>query len=213
MPNQKRNGQRKPRTVGLKATKPDLGYYLIVTDTKETEQNYLFGLRDSIPEKFSRRLTITVTKTKTSKLIEETLSQVALHSQYVEPWIVFDRDQVQNFDKIIEDAKTAGINVAWSNPCIEIWFNSYLGAMPSYQNSVDCCDGFKKDFKKITNKKYQKSDKNIYKNLCMYGNENHAILLAESKINECLKNGKTVPSKMCPATTMHILIKEIKGKI
>ena len=57
-------------------------------------------------------------ETNTENLVNETLSQAALHPQYVEPWIIFDRDQVKNFDDIIQNAKVAGINVGWSNPCI-----------------------------------------------------------------------------------------------
>ena len=44
---------------------PHLGYYIIVTDTKETENNYLSGLRDSIPTELQRNLVIKVSKTDT----------------------------------------------------------------------------------------------------------------------------------------------------
>lgn len=37
MPKDKRNGQRKNRSIGARSNTPDLGYYFIVTDTKETE--------------------------------------------------------------------------------------------------------------------------------------------------------------------------------
>lgn len=38
-----RNGNRKVRGQLFKRRIPELGYYFIVTDTKETEQNYMFG--------------------------------------------------------------------------------------------------------------------------------------------------------------------------
>ena len=41
-----RSGQRKTREQLSKRRVPELGYYFIVTDTKETEQNYMIGLRD-----------------------------------------------------------------------------------------------------------------------------------------------------------------------
>ena len=41
---------------------------------------------------------------------------------FKETWIVFDRDRVPDFDKLIQKANYRGISVAWSNPCIEIWF-------------------------------------------------------------------------------------------
>ena len=45
-----RNGKRKTRDQLTKRRVPELGYYFIVTDTEETEQNYMYGLRDSIPK-------------------------------------------------------------------------------------------------------------------------------------------------------------------
>lgn len=41
-----RNGKRKTRDQLAKRRVPELGYYFIVTDTEETEQNYMYGLRD-----------------------------------------------------------------------------------------------------------------------------------------------------------------------
>lgn len=213
MPKDKRNGQRKARSIGSRSNAPDLGYYLIVTDTKETEQNYIFGLRDSIPDELKRRLIIKVSKTKTDNLVNEALSQAALQPQYGEPWIIFDRDQVKIFDDIIQNAKAVGINAGWSNPCIEIWFNAYFGAMPTYQTSVTCCNSFKDTFEKVTKQKYQKSNKQIYNKLCQYGDEAKAIKIAEDKLKQCSQNGMDKPSEMCPATTIHKLVKEIKHKI
>lgn len=213
MAKNQRNGQRKSRSIGSKSRTPDLGYYFIVTDTEETEQNYMYGLRDSIPNEFRERLIIKVRQTKTANLVTEALEQAALQPQYGEPWIIFDRDQIVNFDSIIQQAKDAGIGVAWSNPCIEIWFNAYLGAMPTYQTSVECCNGFSAAFEKETKQKYEKSDKRIYNKLCQYGNESSAITLAENKLKECVLNGADKPSEMCPATTVHKLVKEIKDKI
>ncbi len=43
MPRGERNGQRKTREQLTKRRVPELGYYFIVTDTKETEHNYMYG--------------------------------------------------------------------------------------------------------------------------------------------------------------------------
>lgn len=116
-----RNGKRKTREQLSKRRVPELGYYFIVTDTKETEQNYLLGLRDSIPKELQGKLVIKVCRAKTAELVNEALNMASLQPQYGEPWIVFDRDQVKDFDKIVSVALEKGINVGWSNPCIEIW--------------------------------------------------------------------------------------------
>ncbi len=208
-----RCGKRKTREQLSRRRVPGLGYYFIVTDTEETEQNYLLGLRNSIPKELQGRLVIKVCKARTVELVSAALKMASLHPQYGEPWIVFDRDEVKDFDGIVSAALKNGIKVGWSNPCIEIWFSAYFGPMPSYQNSVQCCTGFAKKFEQITGEKYKKSDAAIYQKLCRYGNEKQAIVLAQKRLDEHRRNDKDSPSKMCPCTTVHTLISEITGKI
>ena len=50
----RRAGKRNNRNQRLGTRVPELGYYLIVTDTEETEKNYFEGLRDSIPAALAR---------------------------------------------------------------------------------------------------------------------------------------------------------------
>lgn len=208
-----RNGDRKTREQIAKKRVPELGYYFIVTDTKETEQNYMYGLRDSIPRELQGKLVIKVIKTKTRKLVEEAMNLASLNPQYGETWIIFDRDQVVDFDDIIAEAKTKGIHVGWSNPCIEEWFSAYFGTMPTYDDSVKCCDGFAQIFQKKSNQKYSKSDSLIYDKLNRYGDEEQAIKVASQKLEEHENNCKAKPSGKNPGTTVHILVDEIKNKI
>jgi hypothetical protein len=207
-----RNGRRKPR--GTNTRLPNIKYYLIVTDTKETEINYLKGLRDSIPVESQEKVVLTVRKSKNAlKLINDARTESSKLPQYYETWIVFDRDQVPNFDNIITSAKANNINVGWSNPCIEIWFSAYFGAMPTCNDSVSCNDSFEKIYLKVTKQKYDKADKDIYAKLGRFGDETNAITLAKQKIREHEKNGKRSHAQMCPATTLHNLIEEIKVKV
>lgn len=208
-----RSGKRKTREQLSKRRVPELGYYFIVTDTKETEQNYMLGLRDSIPKELQGKLVIKVCKAKTVELVSEALNMASLQPQYGEPWIVFDRDQVKGFDQIISTALEKGISVGWSNPCIEIWFSTYLGTMPPYQDSVSCCNGFAQKFTQVTGQKYQKVDAAIYQKLCRHGDEKQAIDIAQKKLDEHIRNCTNRPSEMCPCTTVHTLIREITGKI
>ena len=64
-PSDRRAGKRKDRNKRVGTRVPELGYYLIVTDTEETEKNYFEGLRDSVPEELKERLVIKVEKAKT----------------------------------------------------------------------------------------------------------------------------------------------------
>lgn len=101
----RRKGQRKRRQTSQTKRKPELGYYYIVTDAKKTETNYLHGLRDSIPSVYRGRIVIKVVSAKTQDLVNTADSSAAMSPQYRQPWIVFDRDQVKDFDEIIDQAQ------------------------------------------------------------------------------------------------------------
>jgi hypothetical protein len=85
--------------------------------------------------------------------------------------------------------------------------------MPTYPDSVSCCNGFAKTYSRAIGQNYQKSDSDIYTKLCRFGNESQAFGLAKKKLLEHERNCKEAPSDMCPATTLHVLVEEIKKKI
>lgn len=205
-----RTGQRQSRSERTNRRKPELGYYLIVTDTEGTERVYFNGLRDSINPIIGDKLIIKVVETKNRNLIKEAKDFLSELPQYAEPWIVFDRDKVKNFVSIIENAMNSNIGVVWSNPCIEIWFNTYFGKMPNYQDSTICCKEFGKEFQKKFNQEYDKVDDRLYLKLLSKGNEEEAIQIAERKLKEHSCNGKNKPSEMIPATTVHQLVGKIR---
>lgn len=60
-----RTGKRIPRSA-FKKRIPDLGRYFIYTDADETEEKYMYGLRDSLPKEYQGRIVIKVSKTNKS---------------------------------------------------------------------------------------------------------------------------------------------------
>lgn len=211
-PSVERAGKRRDRNLHVGTRIPKLGYYLIVTDTDKTEKNYFEGLRDSIPVELKDRLVIKVEKAKTIKLVERALELANKDPQYRIPWIIFDRDQVKNFDEIIKTAKKNSVGTGWSNPCFEIWMYAYFGEMPAIKESDTCCSRFAEKFKKITGQNYMKSDINIYQKLIKYGNEQGAIQISERCYGKCLRDNKKKPSEMWPASMVQELVKEIWNK-
>ena len=207
-----RLGRRKKREFATRRV-PDLGYYIVVTDAKETEKNYLYGLRDSLPEELRGRIVIKVSTAKTDKLVENCKDQVSLEPQYGEPWIVFDRDRVVRFDDIIQQAYQEGINVGWSNPCIETWFDAYFGQMHGYQESRQCWHRFAETYERRTGLEYSKADEHIYEVLNRYGDESKAFEVAENRLQAHIESGVRNPSDMVPATTLHHLVGEIRSKV
>lgn len=212
-PSDARAGKRKDRNKKVASRIPELGYYLIVTDTKETEENYFLGLRDAMPENLKGHLVIKVENAKTEKLVEKTLDLAGKESQPRIPWIVFDRDQVKDFDEIIALAEKNGVGAGWSNPCFEIWMYAYFGKMPVIKESYRCCERFAEKYEKVTGQKYCKNDKDIYRKLMIHGDEQGAIRLAEQKYRTCVEDGMRKPSKMYPASRVQQLVREIKEKM
>lgn len=212
-PSDSRAGKRRDRNKRVGARVPELGYYLIVTDTEETEKNYFEGLRDSIPVELKDRLVIKVERARTVELVKKAIEMTEQESQYRIPWIVFDRDRVKDFDEIIKTAERSGVGAGWSNPCFEIWMYAYFGEMPMIMESFTCCDRFAEKFEKATGQKYSKNDRDIYRKLVRYGDEERAIQVAERFYRRSVEDGKRNPSEMWPVSMVQRLVGEIKEKV
>ncbi|MFI3212603.1 MAG: RloB family protein [Eubacteriales bacterium] len=206
-----RTGNRKNREQQRKFKKPELGYYLIVTDTEGTERCFFEGMHADLPDKIKDKIVIKVVETKTRKMIDKCIEMTSYEAQYRIPWIIFDRDQVKEFEEIIIEAESKGIKVGWSNPCFEIWLYAYFGAMPAIHESWMCCSEFSRIYEKKTGQKYSKVDEQLYSRICKIGDENKAIGIAKQKLEQCVREGKVKPSDMCPGTMVYQLVEEISG--
>lgn len=105
MKRNERTGDRRTREQRKKLRIPELGYYLIVTDTEATERCYFNGLHDSLSVEIQDKIVIRVVETKTRDMIDKCMEMTAYEAQYRMPWIIFDRDQVKDFDEIIREAE------------------------------------------------------------------------------------------------------------
>ena len=211
MGKRERSGKIKVRDIGFR--KPDLGYYYIVTDAVETEPNYLNGIKENLPDRVKGRLVIKVKSSKTYDMVDTILNDISKSPIVYDPWIIFDRDQVKEFDQIIAKAEKHRINVGWSNPCIEILFLAYFGKSPNMNNQQDCIKEFEKTYINKLNKKYEKNNKNIYNDLIQNGNEELAINICKKKHNKYLSDGIEIPSKMVGVSLVYKLLEEIGDKV
>ena len=189
------------------------GAYLIVTDAEKTEKYYFEGIKNRIPDSLKNDLQIKIYSNKAlSKIIDFAAEQRNKDERFRDIWLVFDRDEVKNFDRLIEKAKESKMNVGWSNPCFEIWLMSYFQNPKNINDSQKCCETFEKIFKENTDKNYEKSEKKIYNILCKKGDENKAIQRAREKYYQVRKE-YSQPSKMIGCTTVYKLVEELKKKI
>lgn len=208
-----RNGNRRRRDHRVDRCNLRLGNYLIITDAKKTEKLYMQGLKESLPKSVRDQLQIkVVSDIDTNKLVEKARSLRSKSSVYCDTWIVFDRDLVPNFDKIIKDAESNEIHVAWSNPCIEMWFFAYFKKTPNFSDSTTCIRKFKNLCRSKMNKcEYHKEDKAIYNKLIQYGDEVQAISYAKTRYKS-LQNISRKCSEMVGGTTLYQLVEDIKSK-
>lgn len=189
------------------------GAYLIVTDAEKTEKNYFEWIKNIIPDNLKNDLQIKIYSNKAlSKIIDFAAEERNKDERFRDIWLVFDRDEIKNFDRLIEKAKESKMNVGWSNPCFEIWLMSYFQNPKNINDSQKCCETFEKIFKENTDKNYEKSEEKIYNILCKKGDENKAIQRAREKYHQVRKE-YSQPSKMIGCTTVYKLVEELKKKI
>lgn len=147
---------------------------------------------------------------ETKSLVCKSVEEFANNPQYCRPWIVLDKDEEQDFDKLVQEAKNNNISVAWSNPCFEIFLHGYFGRPKITNNSKQCCSNFKTQFKKKCGIEYKKSMSDLYKKLNEHGDEMKAIDYArQCHIRQ--KNGST-PSEMIGVSLVYQLVEELKNK-
>jgi hypothetical protein len=177
----KRNGDMIKRNDPSRRRTLKLGYYIIYVDTQETEQNYINGFRDSIPDNLKNNIVIKVQKVNTANLLSDAIYEASLEQQYREVWIILDRDEFKNFDKTIVEATNKKVKVGWSNPCIETWFHAHFENSPNITNSQLCISKFRLIYENNIAQEYKKNDKDIYKKLQKYGDETNAIKNMKTK--------------------------------
>lgn len=177
------------------------GAYLIVTDAEKTEKNYFEGIKSTIPEILKNDLQIKIFSNKSlAKIIDFAAEERNKDERFRDVWLIFDRDEVKNFDTLIEEEKNSKMNVGWSNPCFEIWLMAYLKNLENISNSQFCCSRFEKIYTERTGKNsYEKA-------------EEKAIEKARVKYHTS-KEEYRIPSKMIGCTTVYKLVEELKSKI
>ena len=62
---------------------PEMGYYLVITDTEATERFFFTGLHDSLPPNMQKKLVIKVVETKTQNMIQKCMELTAFTPQSI----------------------------------------------------------------------------------------------------------------------------------
>lgn len=215
----KRRESRKQRKHEYKI--PRANSFLIVTEGKRTEPLYFRGIQRLIKEEIGGRIDVVELPVidiygkgcSTGKLIEVTeqiIKKAKIIYQHV--WVVFDKDDFEDFDQAVMDGIAKGYHIAWSNQAFEYWLYLHF----SYSDSALHRDEWNKKLNDIFKKYnlgdgiYRKNYENIYHIVNMDSGADVAIKNAKRRMAK-YKEGIDKPSEYDPGTTVYMLVEQLKG--
>lgn len=214
----KRREARTQRKHEYKTTKANS--YLIVTEGERTEPLYFKGMQKLIQEKvggvvdvFEQPLIDVHGEGCSTTRLVEVADQIIKDAKiiYQNVWIVFDKDDFDDFDQAIQETINKGYNVAWSNQSFEYWLYLHFyysdSALHRYQWNEKLDEIFKKN--NLGNGTYQKNYEDIYNMVNIYDGVNVAIKHAKRRMAEFEKGGCR-PSQYDPGTMVHKLVESLK---
>jgi len=148
----------------------------------------------------------------TEKLIEIT-ERIVRQSKiiYQNIWVVFDKDDFEDFNQAIREGTDKGYKIAWSNQFFEYWLYLHFHYSDSalrrdiWNEKLNCI--FEKY--QLGDGTYQKNYKDIYKLADSFDGVNTAIKNAKRRMAS-FKNGVDKPSEYDPETTVYQLVQELK---
>ena len=200
---------------------PKPNSFLIVSEGKKTEPLYFDGLADYINTKYGNSVNVekpiidTCGEGKcTVSLVEKTTEIVARAKiLYSQVWVVFDKDDFNDFDEAISLCNSLGYKAAWSNQSFEYWIYLHFHYSDSALHRDGWVDKLSAIYKTygINESGYLKNDSNIFSTATTYGSLKAAMSNA-FRINETYRDC-SAPSKCDPCTTVHLLVNELKPYI
>jgi len=214
----KKRKTRKVRKQGNR--RPRANSFLIVTEGEKTEPLYFKGLQKLIEEKIGGNIDVYEAPTieiegegcSTSVLVEKAMELVsAAKIIYQNIWVVFDKDDFEDFDIAIEEAEKKGFKVAWSNQSFEYWLFLHFNYSDSALHRDDWEGKLTEIFRQynLGDQKYRKNYEEIYSIVDENNGTDTAIKNAKRRMGEFNPN-KYRPSEFNPGTTVYLLVEELK---
>lgn len=198
------------------ATRDKIVRFLIVCEGERTEPNYF---KELVKDKYSevRSVDIVGAGRSTCSLIRETEElrdrlERQRQLKFDRVWVVFDKDDFNDFNEAIVLAANKGLMAGWSNEAFELWYLlhfTYLDAAISRADYIAKLQNEIRKFPAYGKFRYKKNDAGIYALLREIGDQNQAKLRAKklrSMFAEVYdyKNHK-------PCTCVDILVDELEN--
>jgi hypothetical protein len=141
MANARNRRRRHARQPAFRDPKPTI---LVVSEGEVTEPEYLYGLRRAyrnlrVRIEVAQEHGVPMTLVRTAKEYKEEAKARAAHEKddnlaYDSVWCVFDIDEHPAVGEAKEMARDNGIDLAISNPCIELWLLLHFRDNPGMQH-------------------------------------------------------------------------------
>ncbi len=215
----KRRAKLEERKKEQRTPKPNS--FLIVSEGKKTEPLYFEGLAKYINDKYGQSINVekplitTQGEGKCTVSLVEAAAKFAAHSKilYSQVWIVFDKDDFQDFDEAIVLTEKYGFKAAWSNQSFEYWIYLHFHYSDAALHRDDWVNKLSDLFKKwgINAAGYQKNDPKIFEIATNSGSLKAAVNSA-TRVENTYPN-TTPPSQCDPCTKVQHLILELKPYI
>lgn len=214
----RRRKERKKRNYGY--MKPKANSFLIVTEGERTEPLYLRGIIKLIEDKIGGNIEVVEIPIidingegcATCKLIEKTdeiVSKAKIIYQNI--WVVFDKDDFEDFNQAINEGKEKGYKVAWSNQSFEYWLYLHFNYSDSALHRDDWNEKLNSLFRQydLGEGKYKKNYNEIYNMVDTHDGVKNAIRNAKRRMTG-FDPHTMKPSEYDPGTTMYLLVEELK---
>lgn len=190
--------------------------FLIVCEGERTEPNYFKGLvKDKYSEVRSEEIIgegrSTCALIKRAEEIKEKLEQ-SRQLKFDRVWVVFDKDDFNDFNEAIALAARKGYKTAWSNEAFELWYLLhfiYLDAAISRDAYIVKLENEIRKFENYKNFHYRKNHPDIYELLKTIGNESLAKLRA-AKLRFMFGNDQDYKNHN-PSTWVDQLVEELEN--
>ncbi|MDE6337954.1 MAG: RloB family protein [Muribaculaceae bacterium] len=197
------------------ATRDKIVRFLIVCEGERTEPNYF---KELVKDRYSvvrseeiigegRSTCALVKRAEEIKLKLERQRQLT----FDRVWVVFDKDDFNDFNEAISLSESKGLNAGWSNEAFELWYLLHFIYLDVAISRVDYIKKLETEIRKhkgYETFKYKKNDKGIYALLKIIGDEALAKTRA-TKLREFFANSQDYKNNK-PCTNVDILINELQ---
>ncbi len=126
-------------------------------------------------------------------------------------WVVFDRDDFDDFDQAVQEGVERGYQIAWSNQSFEYWLYLHF----HYSDAALHREEWKRKLDEIFERyqlgdgTYRKNYENIYQLVDSFDGVSTAVKYARSRMVE-YEERSCRPSSYDPGTTVYLLVEQLK---